>query len=398
MTSNVLVLLDRATACAQALELLQRTAGLRCEAVTDVDAALQRLGAARWDLLLWGAPLRGTAFARLLQALSRRPQCPLLVLATTDDPALLTAAMRYARGCGVTVQGYVRGPLDGAAVSALLRSQVAAAVPGLAMPPLHGIGGSRPDAAPGRDEVAVAFMPQACATDPADIEAVEVVSCRRHPVAGGPAGQRTLPRPADGEMALRRLSHLLGLAAAALATWLPHGFHPSLSCPFPLALLDLDDCAGRVARVIQDHGLHARDLTFELDLSDRERDLHALAPALLDLRADELEFAVSCGARHDGIGFATLLDVPVSELKLAPGLTDGVAFDPHVQQMVGGMIALAKRLDIRVVATGVAQPQDFAALRDLGCDFMQGPVVGGPWPAVSLVRPGAPWHANAQHA
>ncbi|BDB27591.1 hypothetical protein Tamer19_10410 [Cupriavidus sp. TA19] len=398
MTSNVLVLLDRATACAPALELLQRTAGLRCEAVTDIDAAVQRLGAARWELLLWAAPLRGTAFARLVQALSRRPQRPLLVLATADDPALLTAAMRYAHGCGVTVQGYVRGPLDGAAVSALLHGRGNAAVPGPAIPPVHGFGGSQPDAAPGRDEIAVAFLPQACATDPGDIEAVEVVPCWRHPLHGGPAGQRFLPPPADGEVALRRLSQVLGLAAAALAAWLPLGFHPSLSCPFPLALLDLDDCAGRVARVIQDHGLHARDLTFELDLSGGDHDLHAMAPALLDLRAEELEFAVSCGARHDGIGYATLLDVPVSELKLAPGLTDGVAFDPHVQQLVAGMVALAKRLDIRVVATGVAQPEDFAVLRDLGCDFMQGPVVGGLWPAASLARPCVPWHADVQHA
>ncbi|MNN12010.1 cyclic-di-GMP phosphodiesterase [compost metagenome] len=207
-----------------------------------------------------------------------------------------------------------------------------------------------------------------------------------------------LPPPASGEAALRRLSQVLELAAGALAAWLPHGFHPSLSCPFPLALLKLDHCAQRVRRVIQRRGLHARDLTFELDLSGAGYDLHAMAPALLDLRAEELEFAVSCGAPHDGIGFAALLDVPVSELKLAPDLTDGVAFDPHVQQLVAGMVGLAKRLDIRVVATGVARPDDFATLRELGCDFMQGPVVGGLWSAAPLVRPELLRHAGVQHA
>ncbi|MNU08338.1 hypothetical protein D3C72_2543390 [compost metagenome] len=50
---------------------------------------------------------------------------------------------------------------------------------------------------------------------------------------------------------------------------------------------------------------------------------------------------MSCGG--NGATFATLADLPVSELKLSQDLLDGVAFDPFVQQLVAGIVNLAKR-------------------------------------------------------
>ncbi|WP_354686456.1 EAL domain-containing response regulator [Cupriavidus necator] len=383
MTTNVLVLLHHAMERAYAVKVLQRAAGIRCEAVDDIEGVLQRTATSDWDVVLCGVSLKDADIVRLINALSERSEPPDLILTTPDDPALLTAAMRVAHRRGVRVRGYVRGPMNGLALKGLLGDKVSAPMP---RAPTHA--DSSPcdasiDTLFDIGQAEVWYLPQACATHLADIAAAQAVLMWPDPMHGKRAAPRQHAGDTGADTAVKLIRHVLGHASRALGLWREHGFHPSISCPFPLALLELDHCAELVTDALQECGLHPRDLTFELDLSGGRRDVSGLAPALLQLRLQDLEFAVSCG--NDGATFATLVNLPVSELKLTSDLLDGVAFDPYVQQMVAGVVNLAKGLDMRVVATAVSQLADFTILRDLGCDFMQGPLVGAAQTAAGLV-------------
>lgn len=396
MTTNVLVLLHHAMERAYALEVLQQATDIRCEAVDDIERVLQRTAAASWDILLCGVSLKDADVVRLINALAERGQPPELILTTPDDPALLTAAMRVAHGRGVGVRGYLRGPINGPALKALLRSKAAGP-----LLPADTHADAEPaagdiDTAFDTDQIEVMYLPQACATDPADIAAAQAMLTWWQPGHGGQVSSCVRSRAASAESAFKLVRYVLRHASRALGLWRAQGFHPSISCPFPLALLELNNFAALLAGTMQEFGLHPRDLTFELDLSDGCPEMRAIAPALLQLRLQDLEFAVSCGG--NGATFATLADLPVSELKLSQDLLDGVAFDPFVQQLVAGIVNLAKGLDMRVVATAVSQPAEFTILRGLGCDFMQGPVVGAAQTAAGLARQLLPTPADAAHA
>ena len=48
--------------------------------------------------------------------------------------------------------------------------------------------------------------------------------------------------------------------------------------------------------------------------------------------------------------------------------------------VVRGVLALARELGVEVVAEGVEDERQLAALRDAGCDLMQGYLLGRPKP------------------
>lgn len=94
-------------------------------------------------------------------------------------------------------------------------------------------------------------------------------------------------------------------------------------------------------------------------------------------------FGIRLGLDDFGAGFSSLgyLErMPVQFLKLDKKLTDSIAATDRSRALVGGIIDLAHRLDIRVVAEGVEHQEQLDALADLGCDFAQGFLLQRPGP------------------
>ena len=63
---------------------------------------------------------------------------------------------------------------------------------------------------------------------------------------------------------------------------------------------------------------------------------------------------------------------------------DGLGTDPDDGAIVLAVVSLAKALRLGVVAEGVEHPWQLEALRSLGCDAVQGYLLGRPGPADRL--------------
>ncbi|WP_222193916.1 putative bifunctional diguanylate cyclase/phosphodiesterase [Modestobacter italicus] len=76
--------------------------------------------------------------------------------------------------------------------------------------------------------------------------------------------------------------------------------------------------------------------------------------------------------------FAYLTRLPVDVLKMDREFLAGIEDDERSAALVHTVIELGRRLDIDVVAEGVETPGQLTALRELGCRFLQGFLLGRP--------------------
>jgi predicted signal transduction protein with EAL and GGDEF domain len=90
-----------------------------------------------------------------------------------------------------------------------------------------------------------------------------------------------------------------------------------------------------------------------------------------------------------GTGYSSLayiVTLPIDELKIDRAFVKKITADPAYEGIVRTCVALARGLNLSVVAEGVETEGQAAALRALGCDQAQGFLYSPPVPADQLVR------------
>jgi EAL domain-containing protein (putative c-di-GMP-specific phosphodiesterase class I) len=126
-----------------------------------------------------------------------------------------------------------------------------------------------------------------------------------------------------------------------------------------------------------------------------------LPPELLEIALPE--YAVTDGSTEVLLGMSALRDLgvglaldrfgsvsaslrllqrlPLTAVKLDPGLTRDLVFDRGIRSTLGAAIGLAHALHTHVVATGVDEVAQRDILADMGCDDAQGTLFSAPMAA-----------------
>jgi diguanylate cyclase (GGDEF)-like protein/PAS domain S-box-containing protein len=153
------------------------------------------------------------------------------------------------------------------------------------------------------------------------------------------------------------------------------------------------DLAAEVARILDESGLPAERLELELTESSTLHEVERVQTTLEALH----EMGVALALDDFGTGYASLSHLklfPLDVLKIDRSFVADLA-ETSDAAIVRSLIELGHRLKLRVVAEGVETEQQLAALRRLGCDAVQGHVVGHPLSAGEI----GPWlrtHARAR--
>jgi diguanylate cyclase (GGDEF)-like protein len=132
---------------------------------------------------------------------------------------------------------------------------------------------------------------------------------------------------------------------------------------------------GHVLAVLREqvarHGLQPGQLVVEITESLLVSD----ADAALDLLAQIQALGVHLSIDDFGTGYSSLSYLkrfPVDELKIDRSFIVDIPARPEDLAIVRTVVALGHSLGMTVVAEGVEQPTQLAALRDAGCDHYQG--------------------------
>ncbi|MEN4827781.1 EAL domain-containing protein [Pseudomonas sp. P39-UII1] len=135
-----------------------------------------------------------------------------------------------------------------------------------------------------------------------------------------------------------------------------------------------------VARALRDNDLPANCLTLEITETTAMHDADASLTVLQRLS----DMGVDLSIDDFGTGYSSLMylkRLPANELKIDRGFVRDLEQDSDDAAIVSAIVALGQALGLRIVAEGVETDgqQDF--LTRLGCDSLQGYLLGQPVPA-----------------
>ncbi|WP_237495618.1 bifunctional diguanylate cyclase/phosphodiesterase [Modestobacter sp. L9-4] len=198
-----------------------------------------------------------------------------------------------------------------------------------------------------------------------------------HPVLGEVSPAEFVPLAEDDGLIVPLQRWVLEQATAELAGLLAQGRDLQLGVNISVRHLQSGSLVRDVTAALARAGLPARRLMLEVTES--------LFIGELDRANGDLQTLhdMGCVISLDDFGrgystFAYLTRLPVDVLKMDREFLAGITDDPRSAALVETVIELGRRLDIDVVAEGVETPGQLAALRALGCRFLQGFLLGRP--------------------
>ncbi|MDP3675554.1 MAG: bifunctional diguanylate cyclase/phosphodiesterase [Novosphingobium sp.] len=235
----------------------------------------------------------------------------------------------------------------------------------------------------GQGEIAILFQPQFRLSD-GRLTGAEALARWDHAALGriGAATLFAVAERSDQAAALGR--HIAERALLAAAQWPPEA-EMRLSLNLTAAELARSSCEASLDEALAASGFDPCRLTLEVTEQSLLVDLEGAASTLRRLAARGIGIALD----DFGSGFANfryLKLLPLDYLKLDHTLTDDVVTDPRDRAILRAIVAMARALELKVIAEGVENDALRALLAAEGCDYFQGFLRAGPLRAEDLER------------
>ncbi len=177
---------------------------------------------------------------------------------------------------------------------------------------------------------------------------------------------------------------VLKMACAQMRRW-QHDGAPNFTVAVNISAHQLRSAGfpERVAKIIQEYGINPRQLEFEitesaiLDAGERTRiAFEAFRKLGIGIALDDF-----------GTGYSSLSNLkefPLTRVKIDKSFVKNIVGDQGDRAIVKAVITMADSFDLRVIAEGVENEEQMSNLIDLGCDEVQGFMLGRPGPVEDL--------------
>lgn len=194
----------------------------------------------------------------------------------------------------------------------------------------------------------------------------------QHPELGLLSPGHFIPLAEETGLIVRLGEWVLRAACTQAVAWRKAGF-PAFQVAVNVSALQLGnrDIVQQVGKILEETGLEARYLELELTESmiiDKTEELIAI---LRDLKMMGITISIDdFGTGHSSLANLQLL--PVDKVKIDISFVRNVTTNEHDAAIVTGIIEMAHKLGLKVVAEGVETEDQLAYLHSHGCDIMQG--------------------------
>ncbi|MDF1792422.1 MAG: EAL domain-containing response regulator [Thalassobaculaceae bacterium] len=354
-----------------AVTLMCRTMGLP-EAATfeSGHAALEALaGSSRGtDLVLCDLDMPEMDGMEFIRRAADLDQPPALMILSGHESGLLNSVERMGKAYGLRMMGSVRKPLTRDTLEATLAvlTKAGPAVPVMMAP----ADTEMVDALIDSGRFIPFFQPQLTLAGLA-VHGAEALARLVQPDGTVDMPAVFLRRISERGMMTDFTVQILDRTLEAMSAW-PKAM-PPLNVSINLTPMLFDDLAimGDLMARIDRAGVPRDRLVFEVVETAVSRDQMRFTESAARLRLRGFGLAID----DYGQGHATLDQLrrlPFSELKIDRAFVIGLDGDADNRAIVANTIAMAKAMDLRVVAEGVETEAEADTLRALGCDLAQG--------------------------
>lgn len=231
-----------------------------------------------------------------------------------------------------------------------------------------------------RDEFILHYQPQIDVTTGA-IAGMEALVRWQHPVKGMvppgefiPLAEETGLIGALGEWVLRH-------ACMQLKQWLDKGY-PALILSVNISGRQLEDkkFIEKTLNILDSTGIPLECLELEITESVIMKNPEDVIQILEVLKSRGISLAIDdFGTGHSSLNY--LRRFPIDTLKIDRSFVNDITNSPDDAVLVNGIIALAKSLNLKVIAEGVETYEQKIYLQERGCDWIQGFYLYKPMPA-----------------
>jgi len=142
-------------------------------------------------------------------------------------------------------------------------------------------------------------------------------------------------------------------------------------------LLHRHDLAGQIRALLTTHGVAGQQLTIEITETAEIEDSDAVRYTLAMLREMGCRLSIDdYGTGQSNLDYLTRFEA--DEIKIDKRFVDNIVDSKRNREVVTSTIEMAHRLGATTVAEGVEDERTLTILSDLGCDIIQGYLIGKP--------------------
>ncbi|MFC6672264.1 putative bifunctional diguanylate cyclase/phosphodiesterase [Marinobacterium aestuariivivens] len=236
----------------------------------------------------------------------------------------------------------------------------------------------------GSDELFVEYQPRY------DISGLKVLGAEalvrwRHPEQGLVSPMTFIPLAEESGLILELGGQVLRQACVAAQQWNRDSLTPvPVSVNLSPRQLRDPDLIGAVCDALQHSGLPPELLELEITETVVIEDINRVLGTLHELR----DMGISISVDDFGTGYSSLIylkKLPVDTVKIDRSFVNDVPGSTDDEYLIEAIISMAHSLRLRVVAEGVETEEQRAFLQRLGCDELQGYLLGRPGSAETMI-------------
>lgn len=145
------------------------------------------------------------------------------------------------------------------------------------------------------------------------------------------------------------------------------------------------DFVARLLEMLQKYEVEPREIELEITESVLIEDFAEVKEKLLQLR----EYGIRISLDDFGTGFSSLSylnGLPIDTLKIDKSFVDKVCTDESTRIITEMIVSMVDKLGYETVAEGVETEEQFGYMKQIGCDIIQGYLLGKPMPAEEIEK------------
>lgn len=162
-----------------------------------------------------------------------------------------------------------------------------------------------------------------------------------------------------------------------------YGIHFVLSINISALQYNEEDFVDKILETIQKYDVEPHEIELEITESVLIDDFEAVIEKLKCLR----DYGIKISLDDFGTGFSSLSylkQLPINTLKIDKSFVDTVMKDSATRVITESLINMVKALGLESIAEGVEEEQQYKYLHAIGCDMIQGYLMGKPMPRDEL--------------
>jgi diguanylate cyclase (GGDEF)-like protein len=212
--------------------------------------------------------------------------------------------------------------------------------------------------------------------DSGQLVEVEALVRWRHPERGVILPERFIPLAEDSGMIIPVGRWVLDQACRQAAIWRSHGLAVGIAVNVSAHQLGRRGFIDDVRNALRDAALEPSQLTLEITETTLTGDIVAASEHLAALK----ELGVRIAIDDFGTGYASLSQlrrIPVDVLKIDRSFVAALT-EVEGRALLEAVVGVGRALSLTVIAEGIEEPEQLAALKEMGCEMAQGFLLGEP--------------------